>query len=251
MKTRLIALALLIGFHGSSRAQEDAAEVGPGLITLELATGHFLNPTAGQQPKDGFSPQYCGLILDSGETYSFWQGFLAVYGLTDWLEVGAHGLIQSPDPGSQSESFGPQFRLRLWKGRGLSPQVAVGGVFLFDDVERQTVYGALSKTFRFPEDLKVVRSVGVNAGLRQFWLEDGVDGDVDDLVGFAGLELELPRHVYVVGETSTEPEAALHQPYSLGLQVRHPDGFGFSLAYLQPGGAEGTSVLIGVGINFY
>ena len=72
------------------------------------------------------------------------------------------------------------------------------------------------------------------------------------LLGLAvlGLELGLANHVYLVGEITTEPEGASEQPWAAGLQVRHPDGFGFTLSYLQNGSLADESLYIGVGINF-
>ena len=41
------------------------------------------------------------------------------------------------------------------------------------------------------------------------------------------------------------------QPFSVGLQFRHPEGFGLSVALLRPGLQEGMTAYIGIGINFY
>jgi hypothetical protein len=54
----------------------------------------------------------------------------------------------------------------------------------------------------------------------------------------------------VVAEFSNESAGADRIPWAAGIQVRHPDGFGFTLAAVQTGFLANPGVYVGVGINF-
>lgn len=233
-----------------------------GNISQQLATGLFINPTAPGRDEGEAAVQYCiGILPVAGakaadgtvaaEDTLVAQGVIAVYGLTDRIEVGPHALFAGRDQSNLSESFGGQARLQLLDGSDSFADVSVGGVLLFNDVERQTVYGALSKKIDCGDDhICPCSSITVHAGARQFWLNVDNGSDVDDAVTYAGLEIPLAGSMHLVGEVQTKADADTHQPYAAGFQVRHPDGFSCSLAAIQPGGTKGPGVYAGIGIPF-
>lgn len=170
MKQRIVTLITLIAVTTFSWAADPEVEVGPGLISDQLATGLFLNPTAGGQKKGVLTPQYCVSIQPLRDNYKVKHGALAVYGVTDWLEIGGQYTNSSEDPDRTASSGGPQIRVRLLEAKEWMPEVALGGIFLFHDTEQQTVYAAASKNVGISED-GMVKQVGLNAGVRQVWLD--------------------------------------------------------------------------------
>jgi hypothetical protein len=70
-------------------------------------------------------------------------------------------------------------------------------------------------------------------------------------VGYLGTELELPKYLFLVAEIQSRETGDQQQPFAVGLQFRHPEGFGLSVAMLRPGLQEGMTAYIGIGINFY
>lgn len=233
----------------AAKVDEPAPYVGGrGLITEELATGMFINPTSGTLGQYQATLQYCALIFHVNHETGVGHGAIAGFGVTDWLEIGAGGLLLDlPGEDENPTVAGPMARVRLLKDEGWQPEVSVGGVFLFGDraAEKRTVYVAASKGLRI-SDTGVLRSARAHVGFRQSWVEVGKDGTF----GFVGGELELPKHVFVVAEVSNESGGADRIPWAAGIQVRHPDGFGFTLAAVQTGTLRSLAVYVGVGINF-
>ena len=97
---------------------------GAGNITGQLTTGMFLNPTAPGQDQGDLIAQYCISATpvpgpkaadgsSMGKDYAVGHGGLAVYGITDWLEVGGQFLIAGRDPDNTAETVGPQVRVQL------------------------------------------------------------------------------------------------------------------------------------------
>ncbi|HEV8674891.1 MAG TPA: hypothetical protein VGX21_12660 [Methylomirabilota bacterium] len=224
---------------------------GRGLITDTLTTGMFINPTSGILNNLQFTLQYCALIFHNpgpGKETIVGHGAIAGFGLLDWVEIGAAGLlVDTPGPDDNPKVGGPTVKVRLLKDRGGLPEIGVGGVFLFGDkaIEQNTVYVALSKGLRL-SDGPFFRSVRGHIGFRQTWVEVGEDGSF----GYVGGEVEVFRHTFVVAEVSNKSGGADKIPWAAGLQVRHPDGFGFTLAAVQTGGLANLAVYVGVGINF-
>lgn len=221
---------------------------GRGLITDELATGMFLNPTSGTLGRYEATLQYCTLIFHVGHDTGVGHGAMAAFGVTEWIEVGAAGLlVDLPGKDDQPTVGGPMARVRLVKDEGWQPEVSVGGVFLFGDeaLEKRTVYIAASKGIKI-SDSGLVRSARVHAGFRQAWVEVGKDGSF----GFVGGEIELPKHVFAVAEMSNKSGGADRIPWAAGIQVRHPAGYGFTLAAVQTGTLKNAAVYVGVGISF-
>ena len=130
-------------------------------------------------------------------------------------------------------------KVRLLKDQGPWPEIGIGGIFLFGDeaLERKTLYVALSKGVKL-SDGRFFRSVRGHIGFRQTWFEVGEDGSF----GYVGLDLEFFRHTYLVAEVSNKSAGAVHVPWAAGIQVRHPDGFGFTLAAVQTGALANPGV---------
>lgn len=252
-ETSLPSVSLVAQAAGSTTsgggAEGPAAYVGGrGLITDELATGMFLNPTSGTLGRYETTLQYCALIFHAGQDTGVGHGVIAAFGVTDWLEIGAGGLlVDLPGKGDQPTVAGPTARVRLLKDEGWQPEVSIGGIFLFGDepLEKKTLYVAASKGFKIG-DSGLVRSARLHAGFRQAWVEAGKDGSF----GFVGGEVELPKHVFVVAEVSNKSGGADRIPWAAGIQVRHPAGYGFTLAAVQTGTLQNLAVYVGVGISF-
>jgi hypothetical protein len=272
----IVALIVAVGLVSPSLAQETVPEpgarlvaqaagtagppdVGPahpgparGLITEQLAPGMFINPTSGTLRRLQLDLQYCALIYRdpnvADEQTAVAHGVIAGFGVTDRLEVGAAGL-HADLAGEQDDPTvgGPMARLRVLEEAGRLPQVSVGGVLLFGDDprERYTAYVAASKVL-YRRDAGLLRSARGHVGFRQSWVDVGTDGSF----AYVGVEVGLPRHVYVVAETSNKSGGVDKQPWAAGLQVRHPDGFGFTLAAVQHGTVKSPAIYVGVGINF-
>ncbi len=221
---------------------------GRGLITEELATGMFINPTSGILRRYEATLQYCALIFHVGHDIGVGHGAIAGFGVTDWLEVGAGGLlVDLPGKDDQPTVGGPMARVRLLKDEGWQPEVSIGGVFLFGDeaLEKRTVYVAASKGIKI-SDSGPLRSARAHVGFRQAWVEVGKDGSF----AYVGGEVELPKYVFVVAEVSNKSGGVDKVPWAAGIQVRHPDGYGFTLAAVQTGTLKNLAVYVGVGISF-
>ena len=224
---------------------------GRGLITREFATGMFLNPTSGILNHGQFTLQYCATIFHDPTPEKptvVGHRAIAAVGLANWVEVGAAGeLDDRPGPDKNPTIGGPMVRARLLKDQGPWPEIGIGGIFLFGDkeIERRTVYVAASKGLKLG-DGPFLRSVRGHVGFRQTWFEEGQDGSF----GYVGGELELYRHTFLVAEVSNKGAGATKIPWAAGVQVRHPDGFGFTLAVAQTGRLSNLAIYVGVGLNF-
>jgi hypothetical protein len=216
-----------------------------GLISWEGPSGLFINPTSADLPRGAFALQYCVLVFEQAGTDVAGHQAVASYGITDWIELGVSGLTLD-DAESTTFRGGPFVRVRLVEDETW-PEVSVGGIVRAGNerLSRQTVFVTASKYVDTGGGF--VRSVPLHAGLRQIWQ------DVNDetaLIAYAGAELELPRGIFLVGEVSTKADVFEHTPYSFGVQVRRPDGFGFSIAGVQTGDFDKLGVLVGIGISF-
>lgn len=252
-------------------AQMNFTSSSHGNLTLEGPTGMFLNPTSAILKKNEFILQYCAAILKFNNASLIDHYAIASYGVTDWLELGATGRIWDMDSspnyrGSQSGG-GPFARVRLLKEGKLIPEFSMGAVSVHGDpiVRKNTLFFAASKGLglkerNLPVDLRL------HAGVRQFWFGQGegalrpqrfygltqdVGGSgINDHVAYFGGEISLPKNLYLVSEVSTQPTGATRTPYSAGIQLRTPDGYGFSLAGIQTGNQAYPGIMIGIGINF-
>ncbi len=236
---------------GAPAAADPGYVGGLGLITRELATGLFLNPTSGTLAEHAFTLQYCAVIFHVGHDTGVDHRTVVGFGITDWLEVGAGGILSDPAGGGGNPKVGgPLVRVRLLKEERWQPEVSVGGVFLFGDDgvfggNKYTFYAAASKGLKI-SDTGFIRSVRGHVGVRNSIIENAPDGHF----GFIGGEIELPKHVFLVAEVANRSEGFTKTPWAVGIQVRHPDGFGFSLALAQWENFTNPAVYVGVGINF-
>lgn len=255
-----VLMATVLAMPTVLPAQDDGAE--PGNITDQLATGLFLNPTAPGRAEGELAAQYCIAVLPVagaagvdgvavGEDTVVGQGGLLIYGLSDQIEVGGQFLLAGPDQSDLSESFGGQVRVQVLDAADSVADVSLGGVLLFNDIERQMVYAAASKKVDCGEDSKCpCNSITFHVGARHFWWSIDGASDIDDTVAYGGIEVPVADSIHLVGEVSTKSDSDAHQPYSVGFQVRNADGFSCSLAAIQPGGTEGAGVFAGIGIPF-
>jgi hypothetical protein len=245
---------------GEVAAEESSKAVAPyvggrGLISLEGQTGLTINPTSGTAAEGSFSTQYCALIQEAGGDQVVGHGFLATYGVTDWLEVGAYALLVTDLNSSPNTRFNigtgqGNVRLRLLKDEGWIPELSIGGNARVgnDILERHTVWVAASKGFMFDTDLPV-KGIRFHVGFRQFWQDSDFNEETGS-IGFIGGELVLPLNLYLVAEVSNRGDVFAKTPYSVGVQWRDPRGYGFTLSAVQPGGADHTAVYVGIGVNF-
>jgi hypothetical protein len=246
---------------------------GRGLITASGPTGMFLNPTSGTLSKGNISAQVFGstikpisdLPTGGQDQFAYYNGLLG-YGVTDWLEVG--GLMQVVDRSNNTDqqivaAGGGYARVRVLKDQGFLPEISVGGMFFEGNeiLDRRTLFTALSKRVDI-SDTGFVRGFRLHLGGRYYWQKDASElrfkswralaqrGD-SAAVGYLGAEMELPKHLFLVGEIQSRETGDQQQPFSFGVQFRHPEGFGLSVAVLRPGLQEAMTAYIGIGINFY
>ena len=231
----------------------DSAYVGGrGNITIEGPTGLFINPTSGTAPKGQMTVQACTAVFQNpdGSTTAGYAG-IASYAIHDWLEVGAV-LFDVANDGN-NPALGPMIRARFVKEKTKVPEVSVGFYSyedtnpLFGDYKR-VIFAAVSKAWKVRDNDKGwFETVRAHGGVRVNWRDVGESGDA---VGYFGADISLPKHLYFAAEVSSEDNNFPHTPYAYGLQLRHPEGYGFTLAAIQPGVSSGAGVYIGIGINF-
>jgi len=255
-------------------ANNDGAYTGGrGLITASGPTGMFLNPTSGTMQKGDISAQVFGSTIkpisrnpNAGKDQFAYYNALLGYGVTDWLEVG--GLAQLADRSNNADqqsvmAGGGYVRVRVIKDQGLFPEVSVGGMFFEGNeiLDKRTLFIALSKRVEI-SDTGFLRGFRLHLGGLQIWEKSGSELSFknwqalaqrggSDTAGYIGGELEIPKHLFLVGEVQSRAAGDQRQPYSFGLQFRHPEGFGLSVAALRPGLQEGVTAYIGIGINFH
>lgn len=249
---------------------------GRGLITNTGPTGMFLNPTSGTMPHGSMTAQAFATVIKPlpNKDQFAWYNALASYGITDWIEIGAlaqlvdrSNNVVTPTGAVQRDNQsvmagGAFFRLRVLKDEHFWPELSVGGITMEGNeiLRRRTLFVAASKRFVVSED-GALRAIRIHLGGRQFWQREGsalsfttwsflAQRASEDHVGYAGGELELPRNIYLVGEVQTKETGNRYIPWSAGIQVRHPSGFGLSIAVLQPGFQSSLTGYIGIGINF-
>ncbi|HEV8307789.1 MAG TPA: hypothetical protein VGW35_08975 [Methylomirabilota bacterium] len=248
---QVLGVVLVLASCSVAVAQEDRRDSGGrGLITFEGPAGLFINPTSGTLPRGQFTPQYCVALFEQEDVVVAWHQAMIAYGVTDWLEVGAIGVIEHFDSDHSLAAGGPLLRIRLLEDEGWQPEVGLGGVLRegADVLTRRTVFAAASK--RFPiDELGILRAVRLHTGIRRYWQDADVNA-ANGTVAFLGGELELPRGLFLVAEISTRSETLRHTPFAFGVQVRRPDGFAFTLAVLQTGNQDGLGAYVGIGINF-
>jgi len=254
--TQLFALILcpflFIGNGQTVPSSDEAPYVGGrGLITATGPTEMFINPTSGTLGKDQFTVQACTGVFPRGNSHLIATCGIAEYGLTDWLELGAQGLIASADPHEHFQALGPQVRVRLLRDEDGHPEVSMGAMTFEGDSQlvNRTWYAAAFKRFPIARD-GLFRSVGAHGGFRMLWQDGDFNTDGQGNIVYGGGELELPKHIFLVSEVSNTDDVYNRIPFSFGIQVRSSNGANLSLAGMQNGSESRTGYYIGVGINF-
>jgi hypothetical protein len=224
---------------------------GRGLITIEGISGLFLNPTSGTLRTHQLTLQYCAGLEDASVDKLVKHVAMVAYGITDWIEIGALGRIDDEPDAPNTAAFGPLFRVRILKALGSWPELSIGGMFQEgnENLTRQTLFLAASKAVQIDAD-GIFRSFRFHGGFRQFWQEVRVDVQQPSKsasLGYIGGELEFPYHLYLAAEISNN-DSFPHIPFAVGLQWRHPKGYGLSLAGLQSG--TKAELFVGIGIPF-
>lgn len=231
-------------------AQDSVFTGGRGLITAEGPSGMFINPTSGTLPEGAFALQGCTASLPRGDGNLAVYTATATYGVTDWFELGGQYNNVSPNGDTHLDAYGAQTRVRLLQEEAVLPELSIGAYFYegASVLTSLTGYAAAYKSLEI-DKTGFVRAVGGHLGFRFVSLDSDVN-EANGAIGYLGAEIELPRSVFIVGEVSAKDDLYDHTPFSLGLQVRHPDGFGFSVAAIQTGFEDHIGGFVGVGINF-
>lgn len=244
-----LAQDLTLASQSSSPASDYVG--GRGLLTALGPTGLFQNPTSGIVPKYAFSVQSCMSFKENNGDHFQTNGVLVTYGVTDWLEVGGFGLyVHGYDPavyGDDHFEMGQvNARARLVRDEGGLPEITIGGIVGFGDDRpaQDSLYVSASKGFAL-SDGDIMRSVRVHAGLRETWRHLGDDY----FTGFAGLELEVFRNLFLIGEVNFRDDSFNHTPWSAGLQYRSGD-FGLSFALFQDPFNSDKTTWVGIGVSY-
>ncbi len=228
----------------SGPAPSGIYEGGRGLITLEGPTGLFINPTSGTMPGGAATLQYCFLLPTNDFSEVMGHGALLAFGITDFLEVGAIANYVDFDAGDDPSAVGPMVRLRLMQDSAYLPEVSVGyyGKFGDDALDQQAAFLAAFKRIPIGDESGPVKSVGIHGGIREVW--DTPEND-ETFRAYGGLEVQLPLRFYLVGEVSTDDNAA-ETPYAYGVQWRL-GGINISVAGVQNGSFEDDAFYFGIG----
>jgi hypothetical protein len=242
--------AMLATTAGLVFAQETQYEGGRGLLTLEGPTGMFINPTSATLPQDYGTLQYC-IIFPNNENDVIGHGLLGSYGVTDDLELGAHGnYIDLRDASDEFVSGGPFARYRITRDEpGGIPQIGVGAysrIIGDDELEKVGVFAAAYKRFPIRED-GFLRSVGIHLGAKNLWVDDEFNPDDTTASGYGGIEFQFPLRLYAIGEVQTRDDDFQEDtPYAFGLQWRAA-GIAMSAAGIQDGTFDEPSFFYGIG----
>lgn len=228
---------------------ESQYEAGRGLLTLQGPSGMFINPTSATLPKGAFTAQYC-LFFPKDSTAIVGHGWMASYGITDWLELGAiSNLVDLNRPVDKELGVGgPMIRIRLLKDEQWWPQLSVGAYAKFGThaLNQYTAFAAAYK--RVPIDESgVLKSIGFHAGVRGSWFDkEAVKSN--SVNPYFGTEFQLPYRIYLVGEIGTKGNTQGKRderfPYAFGAQWRLA-GVNLSVAGIQPGDTKKIGVFTG------
>ena len=224
-------------------------EAGRGLLTLQGPSGMFINPTSATLPQGKFTLQYCNFFPENN-TEIVAHGFMASYGVTDWLEVGGVANIVNVPKGRDLGVGGPMVRIRLLRDQEWWPQLSIGfyGKYGVRVLDNSNVFIAIYKRLPFDED-GFVKSLGLHAGVRASFFNDGFRHD-HSVNFYGGAELQFPYRVYLVGEIGTRGYTTVgdddHTPFAFGLQWRL-GMVNITFAGIQTGQLDDVSLFYGVG----
>jgi hypothetical protein len=256
-----LALALIVSATTAGRAETaDPSVAGDrgysniasiGLITTLGPTGLFQNATSGIAPKYAFSVESCmGFKENNGDHFQA-NGLLVTYGVTDWLEISGFGLLVSgldPTTTGDSELIAGSFnaRARVLRETDGLPEVTVGGIASFGDdpLVAHSLYLATSKGFAL-SDGDFMRGIRLHAGIRETWPVHAQD----ITTAFVGLELEVVKNLYLIGEVNTRDDSFAKTPWSAGFQYKS-SSFGFSAAVMQAPNETRETYYVGIGVSY-
>lgn len=230
-------------------AAEPQYEGGRGLLTLQGPSGMFINPTSGTLPQGKFTLQYCNFYPEN-HTDVVAHGWMASYGVTDWLEVGALANVINVPVDTDLGAGGPLVRIRILRDREWWPQLSVGfyGKYGTNALQQSTVFLAAYKRIPIDEN-GFFKSLGFHAGVRGTWFHDDFVKD-DSVNVYGGAELQLPYRLYLVGEVGTKGNTPAgrdpNTPYAFGAQWRL-GAVNITFAGVQTGTTDKISLYYGVG----
>ncbi len=230
-------------------APEPPYEAGRGLLTLQGPTGMFINPTSATLPQGSFTIQYCNIYVNT-RSEVVGHGWLASYGITDWLELGGLANVVQV-PGNRNLGLGgPLLRVRLLRDKEWWPQLSIGfyGKYGTNALQQSTVFLAAYKRIPIDED-GFFKSFALHVGIRESWYKKDFAKN-DSFNAYGGAELQLPYRVYLIGEIGTKGNTPAGSdsevPYAFGLQWRL-GAVNISLSGIQDGTMDRLSIFYGVG----
>lgn len=236
-------------------ANTEGYDGAQGLISLQGPRGSFLNPMSGTLGQGQFTVQWCTLVVDQkGGNSDLWgNGFLASYGITDWLEVSGFTVFVDVDAlGETLAVGGPAIRARVIKETDALPEVSVGGLYFDGDstsdlISRNEVYVAASKKFDIDED-GWVQAFRLHGGVRQIWNPES-PADDEGTVGYIGGELFLPYDLSFIAEVNTQEDVVgPRTPWAYGLQFKPADGvLGITMGCVNDGTLNRPGFYFGIG----
>lgn len=230
-------------------AVEAPYEGGRGLLTLQGPSGLFINPTSATLPQGKFTLQYCNFYPEN-HTEVVAHGWMAAYGVTDWLEIGALANVINVPVGRDLGLGGPLIRIRLLRDREWWPQLSIGayGKYGTNALDQTTAFLAAYKRIPIDEN-GFFKSFGLHAGVRGSWFHGDFAKD-DSVNVYGGGELQLPHRVYLVGEVGTKGNTTAGRdprtPYAFGAQWRL-GAVNITFAGIQNGTTDKISLYYGVG----
>jgi len=232
---------------------EQGYKGGRGLITLQGQSGMFLNPTSGTLNRGQLTTQYCVFFQEYG-TQLVGHALLVDYGLTDFIDFGGFGTLVDAPGLTPRGVVGGHGRIRILKDESWWPELSIGGIWLdggasSDFLSRMQGWAAMSKHIDIDPD-GILRSVRGHFGY--MYTANNELPVPDTQILYAGVELELPYSLYLVGEGSsndlnTSPMRGM--AYAAGLQWKPNSVLGISIAHMRPLGLK-DGFYFGIGLNF-
>jgi hypothetical protein len=253
----LVAILGLLPFH----AIADTNPATRGVININGVPGMFNNPTSGTLSKGELSVQACISDQDWVGDDAYWKGVFVGYGVSDRFELGySHSGLDNRSDGKTVDASGAAFRYRFMDEDISGWEASIGAYHRPGTkyVARTGGNIAFSKKIR---DLSNNREVRLHLGVKTFkqegswvarWLGNTNSSLTKDsaTIAYGGLEVQLNKSLYAIGEVSSTGDFYTKTPWAAGLQYKTANGFGCSLGMVQPGYASSAGWFFGIGINY-